>query len=162
MNFSHFPRKGTHFLKDGEMWPDKRICTPDCVSVVTVLLLDQTPTPTAFLIAHVDLWQCWVTSTLHYIFMMWSVAPFPMLVFGLGLMVLLVKFLFHFMFEVQRNMSETVDAVRSMLRIGSPWGHPQSICFQTAELFFFLRETKINRYSSSRNYKTTTSQDLCI
>lgn len=40
---SHFPHKGTHFLKDGEMWPDKRICTLDCVSVVTVLLLDKVP-----------------------------------------------------------------------------------------------------------------------
>lgn len=161
MNFSHFPHKGTHSLKDSEMWPDKRICTLDCVSVVTIRLLDEVPTPTAFLIVHAGLWQCWVASTLQYIFVMRSVAPFPMLVFGLGLVVLLVKFLFHFMSEVQRNTSQIVDAVRSMLRIGSPWGHPQSIWF-SACWFFVLHETKIDRYSSSRNYKTTTSQDLCV
>lgn len=124
--------------------------------------LTRYPTPMAFLIVHAGLGQCWVTFTLYYVFVMWSIAPFPMLVFDLGLVVLLLKFLFHFVSEVQRNMSETEDAVRSMLRIGSPWGHPQSICFQPAEFFFFLRETKIDRYSSSRNYKTTTSQGLCM
>lgn len=43
MNSSHFPHKETHFSKDGEMSPDKHICTLDCVSVVTELLLDQIP-----------------------------------------------------------------------------------------------------------------------
>lgn len=102
--------------------------------------LTRYPTPTTFLIVHSGLWQCWVASTLHYIFVMWSVAPFPMLVFVLGLVVLLVKFLFHFMSEVQRNTPEIVDAVRSMLRIGSPWGHPYSICFQPADFFFCVRQ----------------------
>lgn len=154
MNFSQLPHKGTHVLKDGEMWTDERVCTLDCVSVVTVWLLDTVPTPTAFLIVYAGLWQCWVASTLHYIFVMKSVAPFPLLVFGLGLVVLLVKFLFHF-------MSEIVDAVRSVLRTGSPWGHPQSIWF-SACWYFVLHETKVDRYSSSRNCKTTTSQDLCM
>lgn len=104
------------------------------MSVVTVLLLDKVPHTYG-----ISNWACRLVTMLgglHYTFVMCSVAPFPMLVFGLGLVVLLVKFLFHFMSEVQRNTSEIVNAVRSMLRIGSPRGHPQSICFQPAEFFF--------------------------
>lgn len=68
---------------------------------------------------------CWAASVLYYILAMWLVAHLHILVFGLGLVIPLVKSFLLFMAEVHRNVSEIVDSVRSMLRIGplSPLVH---------------------------------------
>lgn len=55
---------------------------------------------------------------LYYILAMWLVAHLHVLVFGLGLVVSLVKLFLLFMAEFHRNISEIVDFVRLMLRTG--------------------------------------------
>lgn len=134
----------------------------DCVSiVVTILLLPRLPQSLMALSGDIShsacrlvLWRA--ASVLYSILVMWLVALLHILVFGLGLAVPLVKFFLFFMAEVHRNVSEIVDSVRSMLRIGplSPLVHIPPASW---ELMF---ETKIYRYSSSRSHKATASQDL--
>lgn len=86
---------------------------------------------------------CWAASVLYYILAMWLVAHLHILVFGLGLVIPLVKSFLLFMAEVHRNVSEIVDSVRSMLRIGplSPLVHMSPASW---DLMF---ETKMHRYS---------------
>lgn len=145
------------------MWPGKHIFALDCMSSMCYCLTKHPSTSghsvKTFLIMHAGVRLCWVASALHYVLVMWSVARFHMLVFGLGLVVFLVKFLLLSMSEIQRHPSEIVTSVRPMLRIGTlspPWDLISPACCN------FLIETKIDRYSSSRNCKTTTSQDLCV
>lgn len=99
---------------------------------------------------------CWAASVFYSILVMRLAARLYILVFGLSLVVPLVRFFLLSMDEVHRNVSEIVDSVRSMLRIGplSPLVHMPPAPW---ELMF---ETKIYRYSSSRSHKATTSQDL--
>lgn len=150
-------------FKDGEAWSGKHICTIDCVSVVvTILLFHKLPQHLMALSGDIFPYACRLVlcrapSVLCYILVMWLVAHLHFLVFGLGLVVPLVKFFLLFKAEAHRNISEIVYSVRSMLRIEplSPLAH--NVPPASWDLTF---ETKIHRYSRSRSHKATISQDL--